>query len=154
MPTETADRPKSRPGGTTERMGSLNRRTLDLLTLIGLAVSLAAVCDMLGHFGGNAMQIVYYVWGVACAGSVALILLSPKARDRFHETCRGGSPLLVLRLVVSVLIFVLGWYVNAASTSLYGADSEMVAGNGARMFAVVFTMVVHVFYLGFTRKKQ
>lgn len=132
----------------------MSKRTLDLLTLLGLAVSATAVCDMLARWEFMALKSLYLIWGIACVAAVALILLSSKGRSNFQETCRGGSRLLWLRLAISAAVFILGWYVNAASVSLYGADSSMVADNGIRMFAVIFTMVVHVFYFAFTKKKQ
>ena len=132
----------------------MTKRTLDALSLVGLAVSLTAVCDMLGRFESKILNSLYLIWGVACMAAVALVLLSYKARTNFHETCRGGSRLLWLRLAVSVLVFLLGWYVNAASVMAYGQDGPLVADNGIRMFSVIFTMVAHVFYFGFTKKKH
>lgn len=55
---------------------------------------------------------------------------------------------------LAAALFLLGWYVNAASAQLYGDGSPMVADNGVRMFAVIFTLVFHVIYLAFTRKKR
>ena len=50
-------------------------------------------------------------------------------------------------------LFLLGWYVNGAMEALYGAESPVVADNGVRMFAVIATAVLHVYYLAFTRRK-
>ena len=132
----------------------MSKRSLDWLTLLGLAVATTAVCDMLGRWEFMVLKSLYLIWGIACVAAVALILLSSKGRSNFQKSCRGGSRLLWLRLTISVAVFILGWYVNAASVSLYGADSPMVADNGIRMFAVIFTMVIHVLYFAFTKKKQ
>lgn len=129
------------------------KRWLDVGSMVGLAVSLVAVCDMLQRWNQDALYSLYMVWGLTAAAVVGLVLLSGKAREHFQDACRGGSPFLWLRLAISVVFFILGWYINAASTHLYGAASAMVAKNGIRMFAVIFTMVAHVFYFGFTKKK-
>lgn len=132
----------------------MNRRTFDCMTYVGLVCSFYAVCDMLMRWEVPGTYYLYLIVGVVNAASVAMILLSSKARARFQELTRGGSRLLWLRLVLMILVFVLGWYVNAAMTALHGADSAMVQDNGIRMFAVVFTLVLHVFYFGYTKKKS
>ena len=81
-------------------------------------------------------------------------MLFSKPREAFQDACREGSPLLWLRTAVALLLFLLGWYVNGASEQLYGADSDMVANNGVRLFAIIFTLVAHVVYLAFTKRKQ
>lgn len=131
----------------------MNRNILDGISVAGLIISAAAVVDLLARWDQFPLVILYFVWGVACAAMVAIILLAYKVRKRFHEACRGGSPLLWLRLLIAIVLLLLGWYINAASTQLYGADSAMVANNGIRMFCVLFTMVFHVLYFAFTKKK-
>lgn len=131
----------------------MNRKLLDGITIIGLMISAAAVADQLARWNKGLLVALYFVWGVACAAMIAVILLAYKVRQRFFEACRGGSPLLWLRLLLSVALLLLGWYVNAASEMVYGADSAMVANNGVRMFCVLFTMVFHVMYFAFTKKK-
>ena len=132
----------------------MNKTVFNVDSLAGLAVSAAAVADLICRWELAALKGLYLAWGVALAASVAIILLSPKTRDAFHAACRGGSPLLVLRVALAAALFLLGWYVNAASAQLYGDGSPMVADNGVRMFAVIFTLVFHVIYLAFTRKKR
>lgn len=131
----------------------MNRKLLDGITIVGLIASAAAVLDMLARWDQFALVVFYFVWGVASAAMIAVILLAYNVRKRFFEACRGGSPLLGLRLLLSVALLLLGWYVNAASEMVYGADSAMVANNGVRMFCVLFTMVFHVMYFAFTKKK-
>ena len=132
----------------------MNKRLFDVLTLVGLVISAAAVCDELARWNQPFLNALYLCWGVAAAASVAVILLFSKPREAFLAVCREGSPLLWLRTVVSLLLFLLGWYVNGASEQLYGADSDMVANNGVRLFAIIFTLVAHVVYLAFTKRKQ
>lgn len=131
----------------------MNRKMLDGITIIGLIISAIAVVDQLARWDNMILVALYFVWGVASAAMIAVILLAYNVRKRFFEACRGGSPLLWLRLLLSVALLLLGWYINAASEQLYGADSVMVANNGVRMFCVLFTMVFHVMYFGFTKKK-
>lgn len=132
----------------------MNKRLFDVLTLVGLVISAAAVCDELARWNSPFLNAVYLCWGVAAAASVVVILLFSKPREAFQDACREGSPLLWLRTVVALLLFLLGWYVNGASEQLYGADSAMVEGNGVRLFAIIFTLVAHVVYLAFTKRKQ
>lgn len=132
----------------------MNKRLFDGFTLLGLVISAAAVCDELAHWDNGILNAVYLCWGVAAAASVVVILLFSKPREAFQEVCREGSRLLWLRTLLALLLFLLGWYINGASEQLYGADSEMVSGNGVRLFAVIFTLVAHVVYLAFTKRKQ
>lgn len=132
----------------------MNKRLFDVLTLVGLVISVAAVCDELARWNQPFLNALYLCWGVAAAASVAVILLFSKPREAFQDACREGSPLLWLRTAVALLLFLLGWYVNGASEQLYGADSDMVANNGVRLFAIIFTLVAHVVYLAFTKRKQ
>ena len=132
----------------------MNKRLIDGFTLVGLVISAAAVCDELARWNHPVLNALYLCWGVAAAASVAVILLFSKPREAFLTVCREGSLLLWLRTAVSLLLFLLGWYVNGASEQLYGADSAMVEGNGVRLFAIIFTLVGHVVYLAFTKRKQ
>ena len=132
----------------------MNKRFFDIFTLLGLAISAAAVCDELLRWDNPILNAVYLCWGVATAASVAVILLFSKPRAAFQDVCQEGSRLLGLRTVLALLIFLLGWYVNGASEQLYGADSPMVEGNGVRLFAIIFTLVAHVVYFAFTKRKQ
>lgn len=132
----------------------MNKRFFDFVTLLGLVVSAAAVCDELLRWDNPVLNAVYLCWGVAAAASVVVILLFSKPRAAFQAVCQEGSKLLGLRTVLALLLFLLGWYVNAASEQLYGADSDMVADNGVRLFAVIFTLVAHVVYFAFTKRKQ
>ena len=131
----------------------MNKRLLDGFTLLSLAVSATAVCDELARWDSAVLHVLYLCWGVAAAASVAIVLLFSKPRAAFQEACRAGSRLLWLRTALALLLFLLGWYVNGASAQLYGADSAQVAGNGARLFVMIFTLVAHVVYLGFTQRK-
>lgn len=131
----------------------MNRNILDGISVAGLLISAAAVVDLLARWDQFPLVVLYFVWGVASAAMVAIILLAYKVRQRFHEACRGGSPLLWLRLLLAIVLFLLGWYINAASVQLYGPESAMVANNGSRLFCVLFTMVFHVLYFAFTKKK-
>ena len=133
---------------------AVNKRVFDLFSLLGLVVSAAAVCDELLRWDNAILNAVYLCWGVAAAASVAVILLFSKPRAAFQAVCREGAKLLGLRTIVALLLFLLGWYVNAASEQLYGAGSDMVEGNGVRLFAVIFTLVAHVVYFAFTKRKQ
>lgn len=129
-----------------------DRRIFTGISVAGLAVSACAVADMLMRFGIAQMRWLYLIWGAAMALGVASVLLFPKARSNFQALCAVRARLLGLRLALAIALFVLGWYINAASTQLYGEASEMVTGNGFAMFAILFTMVFHVFYFGYTKK--
>lgn len=132
----------------------MNKRTFTVASLLGLVISAAAVCDELARWNHPVLNAVFLCWGVAAAASVAVILLFSKPREAFQAVCRDGSRLLGLRTLLALLLFLLGWYVNAASEQLYGSDSPMVEGNGIRLFAIIFTLVAHVVYFAFTKKKQ
>ena len=131
----------------------MSKRAANIATFLGLAISLVAVCDMLGRFELAILVGLDMAWGVACVAAMAVILLAPKARASFHEIALEGSRLLWLRMLLAIALFLLGWYVNGAMANLYGAESAMVADNGQRMFAVIATAVLHVFYFAFTRRK-
>ena len=131
----------------------MNKLAVNLATVLGLAISLTAVCDMLGRFESMVLIVLYVAWDVACVATMMLTLLFSKLRARFSQLARSGSPLLWLRMLVSVALFLLGWYVNGAMEALYGEGSAMVADNGVRMFAVIATAVLHVYYLAFTHRK-
>ena len=132
----------------------MNRSLFDGISVAGLVICATAVADLLARWNYGALVMLYFVWGVACAAMVAIVLLSPKVRQQFQSICSGGSPLLGLRMILSVALLVLGWYINAASEALYGTDSAMVDNNGVRMFCVIFTAVFHVIYFAFTKKKK
>lgn len=132
----------------------MNKRLLDGFTLLGLVISAVAVCDELARWNHPVLNALYLCWGVAAAASVVIILLFSKPRQAFQTTCEEGSFLLGLRTVAALLIFLLGWYVNGASEQLYGSDSPMVEGNGVRLFAIIFTLVAHVTYFAFTKRKR
>lgn len=131
----------------------MNKRAADIATLAGLMISLVTVCDMLGRFELPVLVWLDMAWGVACVAAMAVILLSSKARASFHGVAMEGSRLLWLRMLLAILLFLLGWYINGAMGNLYGEESAMVADNGQRMFAVIATAVAHVFYFAFTRRK-
>ena len=131
----------------------MSKPAVNIATVLGLVISLISVCDMLGRFESMVLIVVYVAWGAACVAAMMLTLLFSKPRARFSELARSGSPLLWLRMLVAVALFLLGWYVNGAMEALYGAESPMVADNGVRMFAVIATAVLHVYYLAFTRRK-
>ena len=131
----------------------MNKRLCDGLTLLGLAISAAAVCDELARWNHPVLNAVYLCWGVAAAAAVAVILLFSKPREAFQTMCRTGSRLLGLRTAAALALFVLGWYINAAAEHLYGTGSSMVEGNGVRLFAVIFTLVAHVVYLAYNKRK-
>lgn len=131
----------------------MNRKTLDIISVVGLLICATAVADLLTRWDNTILLLLYFIWGVASAAMVAIVLLAYKVRQQVQEVCRGGAPLLGLRLALSVALLVLGWYINAASEALYGADSAMVANNGIRMFCVIFSAVFHVIYFAYTKKK-
>ena len=131
----------------------MNRKTLDIISVVGLLICATAVADLLTRWDNTVLILLYFIWGVASAAMVAIVLLAYKVRQQVQEVCRGGAPLLGLRLALLVALLVLGWYINAASEALYGADSAMVANNGMRMFCVIFTTVFHVIYFAYTKKK-
>ena len=131
----------------------MNRKLLDGITITGLIISGVAVADLLIRWNTALLVYIDLAWGIVCATLVGLVLLASKVRQRFQTACQGGSRLLGLRLLLAVVLMVLGWYINAASEALYGADSPMVADNGVRMFCVIFTAVFHVIYFAYTKKK-
>ena len=132
---------------------NVKKRILDVLTIVGLLFSGTAAVDLVLRWNSPVLNVLYYVWGGLCAVLVAYALLFRRGREDLKEAAKDGSSLLWLRLLLSVVIFVFGWYVNAASVKLYGETSVMVQGNGARMFALIFTLIFHVLYFGFAHRK-
>ena len=131
----------------------MRQRTVDLLTLLGLAISLAAVWDMLARWELRLLTGVYLVWAMLGAATIVAVLLSRRIRQHVHAVCGGGTRLLWLRLTGAVLLFAIGWYVNGATLDVYGVESPLLAGNSIRIFALLVTMMLHVLYLGFTHRK-
>ena len=132
---------------------NVKKRILDLMTIVGLLFSGAAVVDLALRWDSPVLNVFYYIWGGLCAALLAYALLFRRGREDLKEAASGGSRLLWLRVLLAAVLFLLGWYINAASVKLYGEESEMVRGNGARMFALIFTLILHVLYFGYTHRK-
>ena len=130
----------------------MKKSVLDGLSVCGLLISLLAVCNMLAQREVAALSALYLAWGVFCVLGPAIVLLVPRIRQSFHRACASGVRLLGLRMTAALVLMLLGWYVHSASEALYGADSVQVAGNGLRMFCLIFNLVAHVVYLGFTKR--
>ena len=130
----------------------MKKSVLDGLSAAGLVLSLVAVCDLLGRFEVTALTFLYAAWGLFCILGCAVVMLVPSLRKKFHAACAGGSRLLLLRTVLALALFLLGWYVNSAMEALYGSGSSMVAGNHFRMLCLIFNLAAHVVYLGFTKR--
>ena len=130
----------------------MRKSVVEACTGVGLVVSLLAVLDMLARWDSPVLNALYLAWGLATAAAIVLVLIVKRVRLPFQTMAAGGSKLLGVRTAASILLLLLGWYVNGASTALYGADSAMVADNGGRMFCILFTVVAHVVYLAYTKR--
>ena len=99
----------------------MNKTVFNAVSLVGLAVSAAAVADLICRWELAALKGLYLAWGVALAASVAIILLSSKTRDAFHAACQGGSPLLGLRVALAAALCaggtLAGWRTSSTVTN-------------------------------------
>jgi len=130
----------------------VNRRAIDIISIIGILLAGLSVCDMLGQWEIGFLNYGYLGTGVGLIVVVTLMLTPRKMHLPFLENCKNGSRFLGLRTAISVLIFGLGWYINAAMNTMYGVGSTQVKDNGIYMLLPLFTMILHITYVGCIKK--
>ena len=71
----------------------MNRKAMDIISVVGLLICATAVADLLTRWDNTVLLLLYFIWGVASAAMVAIVLLAYKVRQQVQEVCRGGAPL-------------------------------------------------------------
>lgn len=132
----------------------MNRKIVDAIGFVSLGLSVWTVVYMLMLEKVAWMGTFLMVAGVALGILVLLTMVPRKCHLAFLEICREKPCLLPARLVASVLLFILGWYLGSAMPQVFGADSPAVLGNANVMLCPLFSMFGHVIALGCVKKAK
>lgn len=95
---------------------------------------------------------------VFCAvvlGTLVLLTMVPrKSHFAFLEICREKTPFLYTRLVVSIVLFLAGWYIQSAMAQVFGADHAAVLVNEKGLLCPLFSMFGHIIWAGCVKKAK
>ena len=129
-----------------------NRRGVDGYTILGLILGFISVIDLLGYWNLALLRGVYIVYAVGALTGVGMVLVSRRARSTFVEMCKTKPPLLILRLLTAISVFLMNWFVTESMVLHFGAESPYIANTGIHMILAFSVLLSHLTYVGFVQR--